>query len=498
MVLVALLVCLPSCYYLQSSSGGGQTDFKPPREIAPSDIALPEGYRIEAVARGLTFPTGVAFDETGAVYVVEAGYSYGEVWTTPRLLRVNPEKGTFSAVASGGKNGPWTGADFYKGNFYIAEGGELEGGRIVRVTKDGDLKRLISDLPSMGDHHTNGVAVGPDGWLYFAVGTATNSGVVGVDNYHFGWLKRYPRFHDIPCRDVILSGENYETQNPFEPGKEETVTTGAFVPFGVSTTKGQVVKGAIPCSGAVFRMRPEGGSLDLVAWGFRNPFGLAFSPDGKLYVTENQYDIRGSRPVYGAGDLFREVVRGKWHGWPDFHGSDPLARDERYKPPLKDEVRLVLHQPPNVPPAPVAVLGVHSSSNGFDFSRNPDFGYTGHAFIAQFGDQAPTTGKVLAPVGFKVVRVDPETGVVADFAINKGEAGGPASWTGGGGLERPVAARFDPKGRALYVVDFGVMMQREEGAIPIPETGVLWRIVPGGEGAKIPLNEGIIHRHASG
>ena len=51
------------------------TDFEPPRRFEPVDVALPEGYRIELVAEGLTFPTGVTFDDHGSVYVVEAGYS---------------------------------------------------------------------------------------------------------------------------------------------------------------------------------------------------------------------------------------------------------------------------------------------------------------------------------------------------------------------------------------------------------------------------------------
>lgn len=92
-----------------------------------------------------------------------------------------------------------------------------------------------------------------------------------------------------------------------------------------------------------------------------------------------------------------------------------------------------------------------------DFSRNPEFGYVGQAFIAQFGDQSSMSGKVLAPVGFKVVRVDPATGVVQEFAVNKGSTNGPASKIDGGGFERPEAARFDPRGTALYIVDFGVM-----------------------------------------
>ncbi|HYG66563.1 MAG TPA: hypothetical protein VD838_02855, partial [Anaeromyxobacteraceae bacterium] len=135
------------------------------------------------------------------------------------------------------------------------------------------------------------------------------------------------------------------------------------------------------------------------------------------------------------------------------------------------------------PPPPSALLGVNSSSNGLDFSRSERFGFAGEAFVAQFGDLTPSTGKVVAPVGFKVVRVDPATGVIRDFAANRGETNGPASRLGHGGLERPVAVRFDPSGDALYVVDFGVMTVGEKGPEPRAETGVLWRIVREGGGS---------------
>jgi hypothetical protein len=48
--------------------------------------------------------------------------------------------------------------------------------------------------------------------------------------------------------------------------------------------------------------------LELVAWGFRNPFGLAFASGGALFVTDNGYDDRGSRAVWGTGDYLWDVV----------------------------------------------------------------------------------------------------------------------------------------------------------------------------------------------
>ena len=142
-ILATLLLCT-SCYMIRKSSGAGQTTFQPPRRINPNDIALPQGYSIQQVAGGLIFPTGVTFDSNGRPYVVESGYSYGEVWTQPRLLRIE-EGGTLTPIAAGQKNGPWTGVTFDNGNFYVAEGGELQGGRILRVAADGSITVLVSN-----------------------------------------------------------------------------------------------------------------------------------------------------------------------------------------------------------------------------------------------------------------------------------------------------------------------------------------------------------------
>ncbi|WP_051304154.1 PQQ-dependent sugar dehydrogenase [Calidithermus chliarophilus] len=471
-LVAGLVFALKSCYFIAPSSGGGQTAFDPPRRVNPADVQLPPGYRLEAVAQGLTFPVAVAFDGEGRVYVLEAGYSYGEVRTVPRLLEVRPGGEPREVVR--GDNPPWNGLSYHEGAFYIAEGGEFEGGRILRL-RDGQLTPLVTGLPSVGDHHTNRAVMGPDGYLYFGQGTATNSGVVGPDNYDFGWLQRRPDFHDTPCKDVKLAGRNFESPNPLTPDPGDKAVTGAFLPFGTPSRPGQVVPGRLPCNGAVLRVRPEGGALELVAWGFRNPFGLAFSPDGTLYVSDNSYDERGSRPVFGTGDVLWRVEPGAWYGWPDFHAGRSLLEADHFTSPGESPPGHVLAEHPGTPPKPVALLGVHASANGFDFSRSAAFGFAGQAFVAEFGDMSPGVGKVLAPVGFRVVRVDPATGAVYDFAANKGDSFAPASKQGSGGLERPVDARFSPDGSALYVVDFGVMTVGER---PQPQrgTGVLWRV----------------------
>ena len=463
---------LAGCYSMRPSSGGGQ-HASSKREINPDGIALPPGYSISVVAQGLTFPTAVAFDSEGNLYAIESGYCYGEVFTTPRLLRITPN-GSVEVIASGSNNGPWNGMTFHDGNFYIAEGGVMEGGRILKVSTDGNISSIVDGLPSFGDHHTDGPVFSSDGWLYFGQGTASNSGVVGEDNAKFGWLKRHPDFHDIPGQDIELAGQNFTSKDALADGRGKAIT-GAFVPFGTPTSLGQVIRGALKCSGSVLRLKPDGSDLQLVAWGFRNPFGLAFSPDGQLYVSDNGYDERGSRPVWGTADLLWQVKPGTWYGWPDFSDGEPLTF-KKFKAAHKPQPKFLLAKHPGNPPPPAARFAVHSSADDFDFSRSDKFGHPGEAFVAILGDESPSTGKILHPAGFKVVRVNVKNGVIQDFAVNKGPHNGPASKVGGGGLERPVSARFNPAGDALYVVDFGVILQDKAGAHPQKGTGVIWKI----------------------
>ncbi len=461
-----------ACFSWHGSRGGGQSEGAA-QPADSSGVALPSGYGIERVASGLTFPTGITFDGAGRLYVIEGGYSYGERFTRPRLLELQAG-GTSREVAAGEEHdGPWTGVQHAGDAFYIAEGATVRGGRILRLSRDGQRTVLVADLPSRGDHHTNGPVV-RDGWVYFGQGTATNAGVVGEDDAQFGWLKRAPGFHDVPCRDVTLAGVNFESNNPLAPGTK--VTTGAYLPLGTPSQPGQVVKGERRCTGAILRVRTTGGEPELVAWGFRNPFGLVFDDDGQLYATDNGYDVRGSRGVFGAPDLLWRVSPGAWYGWPDYAGDRPIS-SQLFQAPDRPVPPRLLRDPPGAPPRPVARLAVHSSSDGLDISRSEAFGFVGQVFIAQFGDQAPAVGKVWAPVGFKVVKVDPRSGEIADFAVNQGKDGGPASRLQRGGLERPLAVRFSPDGRALYLVDFGVLQMDEAGRSHAqPGTGAVWRI----------------------
>jgi glucose/arabinose dehydrogenase len=345
---------------------------------------------------------------------------------------------------------------------------------IFRIDRDGRAEDIVTGLPGQGDHQTNYPVIGPDSKLYWGQGTVTNNGVVGADNFAYEWLSKFPQAHDIPARDVTLIGRNYEFRNVLG-SVTETVRSGAFVPFGTETSPGQVIKGEAKCTGAILRCDPDGSNLEVVAWGLRNPYGVAFHPDGRLFATEHGGDERGGRFIVGDLDDLYEIREGAWYGWPDFASGIRLDDPRWGHGGQGREPVLAEHPDPN-PPKPVVSFEPHTGANGIDVSRSTAFGFEGDAFVATFGDLAPvTTPRQVVPAGFKVSRVDLRARRVVDFAVNK--IAGPASKLPHDGFERPSHCVFGPDG-ALYVVDWGeIQIAPEAGGVRMKAgTGALWRI----------------------
>ncbi|MCL6430101.1 MAG: PQQ-dependent sugar dehydrogenase [Anaerolineae bacterium] len=449
--------------------------FHTPRRIDPADVQVPPGYRIEAVAAGLAYPTNVAFDSMGGVYVAEAGYSYGGTVTDGRILRVEPD-GTCVQVV-GGLRGPVGGIAYYRDGthdgFFITEGGYPP--RVSYAGLDGSYRPILEGLYGPGDHFLGMPVVAPDGWLYFGQGTYTNAGIVGPDNYGYGWLALQPMACDVPGYDVTLTGQNYSYLNPLSIDGKRRARTGAFSPVGQTTQRGQRIRGRVPCTGAIMRCRLDGSGLEVVAWGLRNPHALLFVPDGRLYCIDRGYEDRGVRPVGNAPEPLYEIRQGAWYGWPDYAAGEPVW-NPRYRPEHGAPAEPLLQDMP-APQKPVFTFAPRTAPSGFDLSRD-GFGYANHLFIAEFGAGAPIAATEPYRAGHCVVRLDLQTRTIETFAANRHP--GPASAHGGGGLERPVEARFNPAGEALYVVDLGLIYQRDGiGMRPYGRTGVLWRITRG-------------------
>jgi glucose/arabinose dehydrogenase len=232
------------------------------------------------------------------------------------------------------------------------------------------------------------------------------------------------------------------------------------------------VRGSHKCSGAILRAHPDGSNIEVVAWGLRETFGLAFDRDGKLFCTENGMEERGSRPIKGDTDRVWEIKAGAWYGWPDFAGSRP-ATDLRPKGGPQPTFLIKDHPPLDGPPR-LRFPGL-AGVGGLVIAPAGRFGYEGHAFIAVTGNNAPhvplLSTSTMAP---QIMRADLKSGELEPFTIN--HRAGTASSSGRGGLERPVDVAFDASGENLYVLDYGHVEPIARGFRAVDSTGVLWRI----------------------
>jgi glucose/arabinose dehydrogenase len=414
---------------------------------------------LEEVATDLSFPTSLTFDSEGVAYVAESGLPFGGAAPGGRIWRLEPD-GTRTLLL-GGLRPPVNGLTWHEGSLYISEGGHP--GRISRLDPNGRRMTILGDLPGPGNYHTNMLAFGPDGKLYFSQGAMTNTGIIGLDAYELGWLRRLPHAHDVPGYEVVISGVNVETPNPLSDDPDARVSTGAFAPFGTPTAPGQRIPAQLPCTAAVMRCNPDGSELELFAWGIRNAYGLGFLPDGRLLATDQGADDRGSRPVGSVPDLLFEVRQGAWYGWPDFIGEKPIT-DPEYRPTRGPAPSFALANHEELPPPerPLLEFPPHVSAVKFDVAP-PGTPFAGQLFVALFGDEAPMTAPPGPRAGRSVARVDP-----SDWSLHP-VAADP--------LLRPIDVRFDPAGEALYVLDFGAFeMDAERGVVAEANSGKLWRI----------------------
>ncbi|HYF02815.1 MAG TPA: glucose dehydrogenase, partial [Patescibacteria group bacterium] len=388
-------------------------------------------------------------------------------------------------------------------------------GKISTVDASGTVTDIVTDLPSSGDHQNNQMTIGPDGKIYFGQGAATNAGIVGLDNaYPFVWLMLWPDVHDVPPKDIELEGETFLTPQPnnvlarqgrllswwsnftyavaslFARDKEASmlVRTGAFQQFGESGA--DRIKGQVKGNSAILRMNPDGSGLEVYAWGIRNPFGVMWSPDGQLFVTNNGYDERGSRPIANAKDDILLIRQNGWYGFPDFVNGLPVT-DPQFRSVRGPSPDFLLE---NHPPLeqPWLTRPKHAGVTKLDFSPNSLFGAAGQMYVAEVGSEAPITGEDTTKAGYIVVRIDPATKRAETFFANREPGPEGLEYVTTRGPRHPVEVKFSPDGNALYVTDIGVIHGGLAGPgpfpMPIPGSGVIWRITREGTSATPPAN----------
>ena len=137
-----------------------------------------------------------------------------------------------------------------------------------------------------GEHGPHGIRKGPDGWYYVVCGNNA-----GVNDSHGA-------IGDSPIKN--------------------------------------------PNQGCIIRIAPFGAGTEIVAHGFRNPYDIAFSDQGRLFTWDSDNERDHHLPWYAHTRVF-DVAFGRHHGWlnpghkqsyntPEYYSIDRLAQVRRGSP----------------------------------------------------------------------------------------------------------------------------------------------------------------------
>ncbi len=386
--------------------------------IACADPNPPPGFASTLLSADLALPSSLAFGPDGQLYVCGLGADAldGTVWV------INPVSGATHVFGKVDAPDPEPLGDYpvgilvgRDGTVFVSDSsfdrtsGLLVGRvRALRDTDhDGvaDVNEVVLDGIPNGRHDNNGMAFGPDGFIYLTIGSRTDDGINGS----------FCLFGDCPGEDPVYSG----TIVRFDPARRNQRPSDTFI----------------------------------VAKGMRNIFDLAFWPKDPRYI----YIPMNGSDVPAADDLlFRARVNDSkvddmgWpsclynieprEGYPLIPQPNPVPGISELFGPCDAKEQKHLNRP-------LLTFGKHVSADGLAFApKNFARGYGGDLFVAEFGQSDPVSG----PGGHQIVRIKigddglPKTGrdrnpVVEHFAF-------------GAPTDTPTDLVFGPDG-AMYVVD---------------------------------------------
>lgn len=402
------------------------TDLDPPNVTesasnAPGTVPMPEGalpkvpdgFKVELVASGITNPRAIRFAPNGDLFV--ANSEDGEVLVFD-FDEAGGMKEVKPAVYADKLNQPY-GISFYpKDNpewIYIAESDGLKrfhykaGDLKVEEGEDGpdQGEAILTGIPA--EHHwTRDVAFSPDGQtMYYSVGSGSNVGLdMTMDPTPEGGLEAWIKDHPL---GVAWGGEERRA--------------------------------------AVLAFDPEGKNEKYFGTGLRNCAGMTVQPaTGDVWCVVNERDELGDNVPF---DYATSVKDGAFYGWPWYYiGDNP---DPRWTATPRDDLKGHVT-------VPDVLFQTHSAPLNIVFDESDAWGaeYKGDAFVAMHGSWNRGTR-----TGYKVVRLDFDdagkpTGEYEDFmtgfVMDADNVWG-----------RPVGVAVAPDG-ALFV--------SEDGA------GTIWRV----------------------
>jgi glucose/arabinose dehydrogenase len=345
------------------------------RHITPEDLPRPGATRSASNVSRIVARPAAAAPQVPDGFRAEL---FAEGLSEPRIIRVAPNGDIFVAETSSGRI------------------------RVLRAA-DGADKASTNEVYASGLHEPFGIAFYPAGadpaWVYVA-----NTDSVVRFPYHAGDTKaaavaqtiiaELPHGYGHSTRDIAFSSDGkrlYVSVGSASNDAEGMAASaaGAESPLGASF-------GYEKDRADVLAFDPDGKNPAVFATGIRNCVGLAVHPStGDLWCSTNERDGLGDNLV---PDYVTRVREGAFYGWPWFYiggNQDPRHVGERSD--LKDKITV-----------PDVLLQAHSASLGLTFYNAglfPD-AYKGDGFAAEHGSWNRSSR-----TGYKVIRIRTKEGV---------------------------------------------------------------------------------------
>ncbi|MCW3838389.1 PQQ-dependent sugar dehydrogenase [Sphingomonas canadensis] len=286
--------------------------------------------------------------------------------------------------------------------------------------KEGDTRiaakpEKVVSYAGGGNHWTRDVVAAPDGKsLFVSVGSSSNIGENGLDKEG----------------SAIYEGDALAlARNP---------------------------KAAEQGRALILEIFPDSKTMRVLAWGLRNPVGLAFEPvSQRLWTVVNERDMMGSD---SPPDYLTRVEFGGFYGWPwNYWGGYEDPRVSPGRPDLREYSR-----------RPDFGLGPHVAPLGLTFASGARLGpnWSNGAFIGLHGswNREPLSGYKVVYVPFGDNGLPAKDAKPVDVLTGFLDAGGKKA------QGRPVGVIVDASGGLLVADDVGNRIWRVSSAqTPVPE-----------------------------